>query len=296
MFSPIFAISARRVSSIVWPPSSVRREQRLDDSPDAVASAAFATLAANCWKSFSRATKSVSQLTSTIAARLPSAGALDHDHAFGRDARGLLVGLRETGLAHQLGGGVQIAVGFDERLLALHHARAGALAEHLHCFSGDGHDHSVAPRGRRRRRGGAAAQVCRQPQVPQPRRAAAAAGLRLASAALRRAMNSSGAHVRLDVVDLRRDDLLDRLGLRHLLRRARGAGAFFLRTAAGRPRRGCGRAGLRLRLAFLVELDELVFAGRHFRHAPTGLRAPRRRCLRRTAGSRAWRRRCPEST
>src|SRR5690606_24733697 len=48
------------------------------------------------------------------------------DAAFGGDAAGLLVGLGEAGLAQRLGGGVDVAVVFGERLLALHHAGAGA--------------------------------------------------------------------------------------------------------------------------------------------------------------------------
>ena len=60
------------------------------------------------------------------------AGTLDYDHAFGGDARRLLVGLREAGLAHELSRGIEVAVGFYERLLALHHPRARAFAKHLH--------------------------------------------------------------------------------------------------------------------------------------------------------------------
>ena len=54
-----------------------------------------------------------------------------HDAAFGGDAAGLLVGLGQAGLAQPLGGGVDVAVVLGERLLALHHAGAGALAQFL---------------------------------------------------------------------------------------------------------------------------------------------------------------------
>ena len=56
---------------------------------------------------------------------------LDHNDAFGGHARGLLVGLGQALLAHQFGGGIQVALGFNQSLLALHHARAGALAQLL---------------------------------------------------------------------------------------------------------------------------------------------------------------------
>ena len=57
------------------------------------------------------------------------AAALDGNGTLGRHARRLLVGFRKSGLAHQFGGGVQVALGFDQRLLALHHAGTGALAK-----------------------------------------------------------------------------------------------------------------------------------------------------------------------
>ncbi len=57
--------------------------------------------------------------------------ALEHDSAFGRDARSLLVGFRLALLAEQLGRVVDVAAGVDQRLLAIHHPRAGTLAELL---------------------------------------------------------------------------------------------------------------------------------------------------------------------
>ncbi len=62
------------------------------------------------------------------------AGSLDRDRAFGRYARGFLVGLRQSALAHQFGRGVQITLRFDERLFALHKSSAGAFAKLLDCI------------------------------------------------------------------------------------------------------------------------------------------------------------------
>src|SRR5690606_14941458 len=63
----------------------------------------------------------------------------ERDAALGGDAVGLLVGLGQAGLAQRLGGGVDVAAGLGERLLALHHAGAGALAQFLDQGSGDFH-------------------------------------------------------------------------------------------------------------------------------------------------------------
>src|SRR3569833_1003881 len=72
MFSPIFATSARRRSSTDSPPSRL-----LASSDSSVPAPAANALAATAWakprKSCSRATKSVSQLISTMAALRPSA-------------------------------------------------------------------------------------------------------------------------------------------------------------------------------------------------------------------------------
>ncbi len=57
--------------------------------------------------------------------------AADRDAALGRNARGLLVGLRSARFTQPVGRGVDVAVRFDERLLAFHHAGAGALAQFL---------------------------------------------------------------------------------------------------------------------------------------------------------------------
>ena len=52
-------------------------------------------------------------------------------HAFGGDAAGLLGGGGETLLAQEVDGLVHVAVALDERLLAVHHAGAGALTQFL---------------------------------------------------------------------------------------------------------------------------------------------------------------------
>src|SRR5690606_22679145 len=62
-----------------------------------------------------------------------------HDAALGGDATGLLVGLGQAGLAEELHGGVDVAGVLGERLLALHHAGAGALAQFLDLGGGDLH-------------------------------------------------------------------------------------------------------------------------------------------------------------
>jgi hypothetical protein len=83
--------------------------------------------------------KSASRATKSDRRALTVGGTLDHDHAFRSDARCLLVGLRQARLTHQFGGCFEIAVRFDECLLALHHPRAGTLAELFNCFSRNCH-------------------------------------------------------------------------------------------------------------------------------------------------------------
>ena len=53
------------------------------------------------------------------------------DQAFRRDAAGLLGGLRQALLAQPILRGLHVAVGFGEGCLAVHHARAGLLAQFL---------------------------------------------------------------------------------------------------------------------------------------------------------------------
>src|SRR3546814_8018421 len=52
------------------------------------------------------------------------------DAALGGDAAGLLVGLGQARLAQQLGGGIDVAAGLGQRLLAFHPAGAGRSEEH----------------------------------------------------------------------------------------------------------------------------------------------------------------------
>jgi hypothetical protein len=61
----------------------------------------------------------------------------DGDEAFRRDAAGLLGGLRQALLAQPVDGGLDVALRLVERGLAVHHARAGLLAQILHHCGGD---------------------------------------------------------------------------------------------------------------------------------------------------------------
>ena len=75
------------------------------------------------WKSSLRATKSVSELISTIAPTpLPRR---DADQTFGGLAAGLLGGLGQALLTQPVDRRLDIAVGLAQRLLAVHHAGAG---------------------------------------------------------------------------------------------------------------------------------------------------------------------------
>ena len=175
---------------------------------------------------------------------------LDRDHALGGDAARLLVGLGEARLAHRLGGGLEVAVRFDQRLLALHHAGAGALAQ---CLDGLGSDQrhgqlpSAGAAGAASAAAGAASAV-----------AGVAAGIgAFLRAASRRAMNASGSPRDRP----RQAPPPCRARHPHRIRRACDARR---RLLAGRGGTAL-RAGLGARLAFLVELDEFVFAHRDVR-------------------------------
>ena len=93
-------------------------------------SASCATLRTKSWNCSFLATKSVSELTSTTAPRCALDG--DADQAFGGGAAGLLGGGGEALGAQPVDRGFHVAVGLGERLLAVHHAGAGALAQFLH--------------------------------------------------------------------------------------------------------------------------------------------------------------------
>ena len=59
------------------------------------------------------------------------------DQAFGGDAPGFLGGFRQPLLAQPIDRGLHVAAGLGERGLAVHHARAGRLAQVFHHFGGD---------------------------------------------------------------------------------------------------------------------------------------------------------------
>ncbi len=138
MFSPILAISVRRASSTLLAPLSGSASSASSEA-GARRAATAATCCAKARKSCSRATKSVSQFTSTMAADAPIGRGGNGDHAFGGDARCFLVGFGKPLLAHELRGRVKVAARLDQRLLALHHAGAGALAQLLDCLCCDRH-------------------------------------------------------------------------------------------------------------------------------------------------------------
>ena len=87
------------------------------------------------WNFSLRATKSVSELTSTRAPVLALDG--QADQPFGGDARRLLGGLGKALGPQPVDGGIHVAVGGGERRLAVHHAYAGLLAQVLHHCCGD---------------------------------------------------------------------------------------------------------------------------------------------------------------
>src|SRR6056297_207348 len=66
------------------------------------------------------------------------------DRAFGGNAAGLLVGLGQPALAQVFDCGFDVASGFNQGLLAFHHAGAGALAQFLDLGCGDAHDSSLS--------------------------------------------------------------------------------------------------------------------------------------------------------
>src|SRR3546814_1669813 len=71
------------------------------------------------------------------------------DQALGRDAAGLLGGGGEALLAQPVDRGLHVALGLTQRLLAVHHAGAGLLAQFLDLRGGDcSHCSSVLGSGR----------------------------------------------------------------------------------------------------------------------------------------------------
>ena len=122
-------------------------------------SATSAIICTRPWNRSLRATKSVSELTSTTTPFVPFTR--DADQAFGGDAAGLLGGLRQALLAQPVDRRLHVAVGLAERGLAIHHARAGRVAQLFDHLCGDvcHRPHSVPvrlrARGRQRRRAAA---------------------------------------------------------------------------------------------------------------------------------------------
>ena len=88
-----------------------------------------------------RATKSVSQLTSTSTAAPGVTRATTRPSEVARSA--LLRGRREAALAKDLAGFFEVAAGLDERLLAIHHPDAGLGAQVRHNLRRDFHDSLV---------------------------------------------------------------------------------------------------------------------------------------------------------
>ncbi len=95
------------------------------------------------WNLSLRATKSVSELTSTKAHGIAIDG--KSDQPFGGDPSRFLRRLGEALGSQPIDGGIHVAVGGGKRRLAVHHAYAGLLAQVLHHCCGDfSHD---CPRG-----------------------------------------------------------------------------------------------------------------------------------------------------
>ena len=98
-------------------------------------SATASTPRTSAWKSSLRATKSVSELTSTTTPTVGLNG--DADEALGGDAAALLGGLGEALLAQPVDRRLDVALGLVQRVLAVHHARAGLFAQILDQCGGD---------------------------------------------------------------------------------------------------------------------------------------------------------------
>ncbi len=250
MFSPMRAISARRVSSTVSPEASLT-EFSASRSFGCASSAALRDRRGEGLEVLLAGDEIRLGVDLDHGGRAAVGGTLDRDHAFGGDAPGLLVGLGEARLAHDLGRGFEVAVGLDQRLLAFHHAGAGALTQRLHCLCGDGHDHA------------------------SPFAASASTG---ATTGRRHVSRRGSLLARSGATGHECLGALLRVGLDQFLGALFGAGVGLDGTGLAADGRGLlpGRGGaalraarLRTRLAFLVEFDEFVLADRHVRDRRT---------------------------
>ena len=126
MFSPIFAIVSAMASATVMLPTLAAL---IFSTSVPALSATPAIIFTRPWNRSLRATKSVSELTSTTTPLVPRD--LHADQAFGRDAAGLLGGFRQALLAQPVLRRLHLAIALGERGLAIHHAGAGRLAQFL---------------------------------------------------------------------------------------------------------------------------------------------------------------------
>jgi hypothetical protein len=134
-FSPILPTSAVRVDSTV-PPAIGKAASAVTSTGSWAATSAAQSLASFRKSSF-LATKSVSQLISTIAPTLPSSRHMYGDDPFRRDSTRCLAGLGTQLDAQNLLGLADIASGLGQCALALHHRRVGSLAQLFHHACGN---------------------------------------------------------------------------------------------------------------------------------------------------------------
>src|SRR5262245_56031735 len=239
IFSPIFATRLRRVSSTLAPPASFRAASAPGVVAEA-ASAARATSAANAWNSGWRATKSVSQFTSASTAARPSPD-------------------RAVAIAPS----AAIRSAFLSALVRPALRMISAAASRSPPVSRSAFLHSIIPAPVRARSvlTVSALMLISFPALVGLARRGTAAHRRLRAGCLGRLVGE-----RLFV---RRIRGLGRAHRRHgrrgsRLRRGSRAGRRLAAHVRGLAR--AARGGLAPRLAFLVELDELVLARRHGRH------------------------------
>ena len=126
MFSPILAIVSAIDSATVMLPALAAL---IFSTSVPTTSATSAIIFTRPWNRSLRATKSVSEFTSTTTPLVPCT--CDADQPFGGDAAGFLRGLGQTLLAQPILRRRHVAVGLGERGLAIHHAGAGRLAQFL---------------------------------------------------------------------------------------------------------------------------------------------------------------------